>query len=122
MNRYLIDLTFYAGSDAPCDTDRDVFILESEEKLTKEKVSELFKEANYICGRFMYKNEDEKEILKNAPLYDKTKEYASYEEGINIGTLIDTFEIYTGYKLKYIDSYKNEIPEITKIYKIEQWE
>ena len=118
MNRYLIDLTFYAGSDTPCDIDHDIFVLESEEKLTKEKVIKLFKEANYICGRFMYEDEDEKEISQNAPLYDKTKEYASYEEGINIDTLIATFKTYKGYKIKNYD--KNNKITIAKTFDIEQ--
>ena len=38
MYTYLLNLTFYAGSDAPEDTDRDLFIMKTSEVYSKEQI------------------------------------------------------------------------------------
>ena len=38
MYTYLLNLTFYAGSDAPEDTDRDLFIMKTSETYSKEQI------------------------------------------------------------------------------------
>ena len=41
MYTYLLNLTFYAGSDAPEDTDRDLFIMKTSEMYSKEQMEDV---------------------------------------------------------------------------------
>ena len=41
MYTYLLNLTFYAGSDAPEDTDRDLFIMKTYEVYSKEQMEDI---------------------------------------------------------------------------------
>ena len=42
MYTYLLNLTFYAGSDASEDTDRDLLIMKTSEMYSKEQIEDVF--------------------------------------------------------------------------------
>ena len=67
--KYIVNLTFFAGSDAPEDTDRNIYVLESSKELKKGEIKEIFREANEKC-------------------YNDDIDFPSYEEGVNIDTLV----------------------------------
>lgn len=74
--KYIINLTFFAGSNDAEDTDRGIYILESSKELEKEQISAIFREANKRCNNGLYEERDD------------DFNFPSYEEGINIDTLV----------------------------------
>ena len=105
MFKYLIDLTFYAGSDDKEDTDRDIFIFYSNEEISKQKMSNIFKETNKLLDCY---NEE-----KVFPI--------SYNDGLNISTLIQGVSLYTNSLIQRIGE-NRKIDSIDAYYKIEQWQ
>ena len=57
MYTYLLNLTFYAGSDALEDTDRDLFIMKTSEMYSKEQIEDVFQKVNSLLGSYD-ENED----------------------------------------------------------------
>ena len=106
MKRYLLNVTFYAGSDDPEDIDNDWFLLCVDKEITKNEMEKIFTEVNKLLDCF-----DDEE--KDFPI--------SYEDGLNVWTLIDGVEIYTKGK---IERFKDECGTITidNYYVIEQWQ
>lgn len=104
MFKYLIDLTFYAGSDDKEDTDRDIFIIYSNEEISKQKMSSIFKETNKLLDCY---NEEVFPI--------------SYNDGLNISTLIQGVSLYTNSLIQRIGE-NHKIGSIDSYYKIEQWQ
>ena len=103
MYTYLLNLTFYAGSDAPEDTDRDLFIMKTSEMYSKEQIEDVFQKVNSLLGSY-----DENE---NFPY--------SYEEGINSDTLTKGVGYYTHSEIEKADDFSGHIDGI---YTIEQWQ
>ena len=52
MYTYLLNLTFYAGSDAPEDTDRDLFIMKTSETYSEEQMEDVFQKVNSLLGSY----------------------------------------------------------------------
>ena len=106
MKRYLLDVTFYAGSDNPEDVDNDLFILCIDKEITKNEMENIFIEVNKLLDCF-----DDEE--KDFPV--------SYENGLNVWTLIEGVETYTKGKIeRFYDEYGAIV--IDNYYVIEQWQ
>ena len=103
MYTYLLNLTFYAGSDAPEDTDRDLFIMKTSEMYSKEQMKDVFQKVNSLLGS-----------------YDENEDFPySYEEGINSDTLTKGVGYYTHSEIEKADNFSGHIDGI---YTIEQWQ
>lgn len=107
MSKYLLNVTFHTDSDAPEDTDRGLYILLVSCKISDSKMRELFKKVNKLLN-----NSDS--ITNNFPL--------SYEQGINIGTLMKGVEIYTKGRVKLLKNNMGSVPIVDNYYEIEQWQ
>ena len=103
---YLLNVTFYAGSDEPEDTDRDLFLLTVDKEITEGDMKYIFKEVNSLLDTF---NEN-----TDFPI--------SYDQGLNINTLMEGIGIYTKGKVTEMYSDCGEIGEIDNYYVIEQWQ
>lgn len=102
MYTYLLNLTFYAGSNAPEDTDRDSFIMQTSEMYSEEKIKSVFEKVNSLLG------------------IDEHEDFPySYEDGINSDTLKKGVEHYTHSEIKSADDFSGHIDGI---YTIEQWQ
>ena len=106
MKRYLLNVTFYAGSDDIEDIDKALFLLSVEKEITESEMKNIFKEVNSLLDTF---NED-----TNFPI--------SYEQGLNINTLIEGVEIYTKGKATEFYSNYGKLNDINNYYMIEQWQ
>ena len=111
--KYLINLTFYAGSNDPEDTDNGCFILVTDEPMSNTDIKKQFKLVDSILyDRFV---DDE----PTAPNADKVT--GSYEDGINIDTLVNAFEEYTGFSIQMV--HPGIFPTmIDGYYEIVQWQ
>lgn len=109
MKRYLLNVTFYAGSDDKEDIDNGLFILSINKEITESEMKNIFKEVNNLLDTF------KQEI-------GETEFPISYEQGLNINTLMEGIGIYT--KGKVIEVYGNcgNIEKVDNYYVIEQWQ
>jgi hypothetical protein len=79
---YLLNVIFCAGSDDPEDVDRGIYLLTVEKNISEEEMTEIFKKVNSLLDEF---NDD-----------DEAADFpVSYEDGLNIDTLMEGIEIYT---------------------------
>lgn len=104
----MLNVIFHAGSDSPFDTDKGLYILEIEKEISYSEMQKIFTETNRLCDTF---SDDEDAI--NFPI--------SYEEGLNISTLMNGIEIYTKGTIKKIENMSGRF-EISDVYEIEQWQ
>ena len=106
MKRYLLDVTFYAGSDDLEDVDNGLFLLHIDKEITKKEMENIFIEVNKLLDYF---NDEENDF----PI--------SYEDGLNICTLMDGVEFYTKGK---VEEFKDECGTVVidNYYVIEQWQ
>ena len=113
MKRYLLNVTFYAGSDDPEDTDRDMFLLSVDKEYSEKEMKKTFKNANKMLRWSDYDDDD-----------DESEEFPiSYEEeGININTLMEGVRILTKGKVEEVYSNCGKIENIDNCYVIEQWQ
>ena len=58
MNFYLLNVTFYANSDAPEDKDRGLYIMQTEKKATRYDICELFRKVNELLNNDDMDNSD----------------------------------------------------------------
>ena len=105
MKRYLLNVTFFAGSDEPQDTDRGMYILCVDREITEEKMQNIFTTVNRLLDVF---------AESDFPI--------SYNDGLNIYTLMDGVEIYTQGRVLAVDSNYGAFEEIDNYYVIEQWQ
>ena len=103
--KYLINLTYYAGSDDKKDTDRGLYILTSKEKLTEEAIKKIFSEVNAKLDTYS-------ENAEEMPL--------TYEAGNNIDTLVDGIRIYTGLDIEEVT--ENKPIQVDGFFQLEQWQ
>ena len=106
MKRYLLNVIFCAGSDDPQDVDRDLFLLNVEKEISEKEMKNIFKEVNSLLDTF---NED-----TDFPI--------SYEQGLNINTLMEGVGIYTNGKVEEVYSNCGQIEKVDNCYVIEQWQ
>ena len=71
MKNYLLDLTFFAGSNSQEDTDRELYIMRTEKSATRFDICEPFRKVNKLL------NIDDQDDSGGFP-------YSYYVEGINI--------------------------------------
>ncbi len=107
--KYLLNVTFCAGTDEPEDIDRGLYILEKDDPkpMTLTEMCEMFKAVNEKC------NADEED--------EESSDFPTYLDGLNIGTLMEGVEKYTGGKVTAMKScmtLEGTIP----YYAIEQWQ
>ena len=109
MKRYLLNVTFCAGSDNNEDTDRDLFLLCVDKEVTEMEMKDIFKKVNKLLDTF-YQEFVEVEF----PI--------SYEQGLNINTLMEGVKIYTEGKVEEVYSNCGQIEKVDNYYVIEQWQ
>ena len=107
MKKYLLNVTFYAGSDDKEDIDKGLFLLFVDKETTEIEVKEIFRVVNSLLDYFDVKERD-------SPI--------SYEQGINIHTLMEGISIYTKDKVEEVKENCGYIQEINNYYVIEQWQ
>lgn len=94
--KYLINITFYAGSDAPEDTDHDRFVMMCSRKYSKKEMEKLFSEVceklNNNPDNYDINDPDRPEFIKING--DEISFYAD-DYGINSDTLIAGVAAYT---------------------------
>lgn len=108
MNRYLLNVTFCAGSDDVEDVDKGLFLLDINKDITKQQLENIFREVNHLLNPYNYEEENEFPI--------------SYEDGLNIDTLMDGIEIYTKGKVLKIQDNCGNLNRVDNYYEIEQWQ
>ena len=106
MKNYLLNVTFYAGSDDEEDTDRSLFLLSVNKEITENKMKDIFKEVNGLLDTF---DED-----TDFPI--------SYEQGLNIYTLMEGIKLYINGKIVEVNSNYGKLDGIDNYYMIEQWQ
>ena len=101
MNNYIVNLTFYAGSNDEEDTDRGIYMIESKNPISKQELKDIIITANARCNDW----------------YDVETDFPSYNSGININTLVDGIT-------ELIKDYATIAPlsDSAIIYDIEQWQ
>lgn len=108
MKRYLLNVTFYAGSNDEEDTDRGLYLLSVDKNLNAEEIEDIFETVNEFLN--VFDDELEEGEKRDFPI--------SYDDGINIDTLMRGIEIYTGGKIKKVRRKINADDYFT----IEQWQ
>lgn len=109
MKRYLLNVTFYAGSDDEEDTDRNLFILCVDKKVSEQEMIGTFREVNRLLDTF-----DQEIGEAEFPI--------SYEQGLNINTLMEGIGIYTKGKVTEVYGNCGNIENVDNYYVIEQWQ
>lgn len=107
--RYLLNVTFYAGSDDIEDTDTGLYILEINNLVFKTEMERIFDKVNSLCN-ISLNEEDAKDI-----------NFATYKDGANIDTLMNGVEAYTKGKIIKMESNCGSLC-IDNYYDIEQWQ
>ena len=109
MKNYLLNVTFYAGTDEAEDTDKGVFLLSVDKEYSESEMKDIFRIVNSLLDTF---NENDEAL--EFPM--------SYDDGLNLNTLMNGVEIYT--KGKVMEVYNNfgKIEKIDNCYVIEQWQ
>lgn len=105
MKKYLLNVTFRAGSDDAADTDRGLYMLCTDREITENKMKSIFKAVNALLD-----------------VYAESDFPLSYNDGLNIFTLMDGIEIYTQGRVLAIDSNCGAFEKIDNYYVIEQWQ
>lgn len=108
MYNYLLNVTFCAGDDDPEDVDRGTYLLTVNNSISEKEMIEIFKKVNSLLDTF---NEDDEAV--NFPV--------SYEDGLNIDTLMEGVEIYTKASVKPITKNCGKLTA-DNYYIIEQWQ
>lgn len=109
MKKYLLNVTFYAGSNDEKDTDRGLFVLIVDKEYTEIEIKNIFEEVNRLLDTF------NQEI-------GEAEFSISYEQGSNINTLMEGIEIYTKGKVTEVYSNCGKIEMVDNYYVIEQWQ
>ena len=111
MKKYLLNVTFYAGSNAEEDTDKGLFLLCVDRKISEKEIIDIFQEVNKLLSDY---DEDELDAKgANFPI--------SYGMGLNINLLMEGIKIYTKGEIKELHHNQGEIKNIDNYYVIEQW-
>lgn len=108
MYKYLLNVKFCAGSDDINDTDTGLYLLCSKNTISETEMKQFFKEANELLDP--YKHES-----------GETDFPISYNEGLNIDTLMNGVQIHTS---THIDKLCTNMGGLTidNYYEIEQWQ
>lgn len=108
MKRYLVNLTFFAGSNDIEDTDKETYLFEikTDKDISGTAFADIFNKVNDMLN-------DEDNMLG-----------ISYLKGVNIDTLIIGMEIYFegDAKITRVTNDFVKIDNIDNVYYIEQWQ
>lgn len=107
MKRYLLNVTFHAGSDSTEDTDRGMYLLQVSDEIDESKMREVFRKVN--------------KLLKSHDIDHHTFP-VSYEQGININTFMQGVKTFTKGRLVSLCSNHGALTAIDNYYEIEQWQ
>jgi hypothetical protein len=110
MNTYLLNLTFHAGSDDTEDTDKKLYLLQTNREITKETLKKDFIHTNKLLSPFT--DENEKDVNLSA----------SYENGLNIDTLIEGYAELTNDIIEELSSETVFPVLLSDYFAIEQWQ
>ena len=108
--KYLLNVTFHAGSDSPGDTEKGLYLLIMDKEITsKRQMENIFSETNKLLNCFDGEERD-------FPI--------SYKYGININTLMGGIKYYTkGEVIQYYDCYEcGDLGHVDCYYVIKQWQ
>lgn len=106
-SKYLLNVTFYAGSDDPEDIDRGMYLIFLDRPVTFEEIGKIFQKVNKLLDPY-------KEDSENFPI--------SYANGLNVDTLMEGIEIYTNGKVEPLDNEYGSIEICDGVYFLEQWQ
>lgn len=104
--KYLLNVTFCAGSDAPEDVDKGLYLFITDNKISKERMTKIFRETNKLLDCFNYEEKD-------FPI--------SYEHGLNIDTLMMGIKLYTKCEVVRLHDNYGNLDYVDNYYEIEQW-
>lgn len=111
--KYLLNVTFYAGSNDIEDTDKGLYLLNIHDSkatiISEATMLSIFKEVNRLCN--IYSDDEE---VSNFPV--------SYEDGLNITTLMKGIAAYTNGLITELTNAYIDNPEHLPYYYIEQWQ
>ena len=108
MYKYLLNVTFYAGSDEPEDVDKGMYLLSVEHQISQHEMDKIFETVNNLLDS--YNTE-----ANNFPIF-------YYDNGLNIDTLMEGVEIYTkGTVIRPLSDH-GRIDNIDNYYVISQWQ
>lgn len=105
MNTYLLNVIFYAGSDDTNDVDRGLYAISCDKTVSVNEMKDIFRTVNGLLSP--YSEEDDFPF--------------SYDEGLNIDTLIEGVRVHTGYPVVEMAENCGKIV-IDDYYTIEQWQ
>ena len=108
MKRYLLNVTFCAGSDDARDVDKGLYLLDINKDITQQQMKDVFSEVNHLLDPYNYEEENEFPI--------------SYEDGLNIDTFMNGIEIYTKGKVFQVHNNCGSLNRMDNYYEIEQWQ
>ena len=108
MKRYLLNVTFYAGSDDMEDIDTGLFLLNVNKEISESEMKTIFIEVNKHLDTFA---QESGEI--EFPI--------SYENGLNIDTLMEGISIYTKGTFCKVQNNMGGL-KADNYYEIEQWQ
>lgn len=110
---YLVDLTFYAGSDDPENIDRGLYIITTEKPFTEDEMKKIIEKTNSMLADF-----SENDFLNDNTYPDNFP--MGYYEGLNIHTLIDGLRCQSNIiAITHADDTEHSVNDV---YKIEQWQ
>lgn len=132
--RYLLNVTFYAGSDDPDDIDKGTYLFSADRNITKDEMVDIFRKANFICNthpdelenldetieEYKSSGESEREELMLFIKNNKRHPEIYIDDGLNIDTLIKGVEYLTG--IPCVPYNSEEYGFVNKCYDIEQWQ
>ena len=109
MKKYLLNVTFYAGSNDEEDTDKGLFLLCIDKEITETEIKNIFKETNRLLDPFNQ-------------AVGESDFSISYNQGLNINTLMEGVGLYTKGTVIEVYSNSGSIENVDNYYTIEQWQ
>ena len=109
MKDYLLDVTFFAGSDDLEDMDRGLYLLSVDKEYSEEEMTKVFNKVNGLLDTFNEEEEAQEFLL-------------SYDVGLNIDTLMEGVEMYTEGKVIKVQGDSGSVEKIDNCFIIEQWQ
>lgn len=104
--KYLLNMTFYAGSNDPEDTDNDLYLLETNTEMSYEEIKEIIFNVNKECSLI-----DDEDILNDYEIF-----------GLNLKTLMNGVQhCLPGSKIELLNNNHGYLGDIDNYYVIEQW-
>lgn len=107
--KYLLFLTFYAGSDAEWDMDKGLYLLVVDKQYSESEIKKMLEEVNSLLAV-----SDEMDEVVAFPISYKN-------DGANIDTLVSGVERYTNGCARLVESNFGAM-DIDNIFMLQQWQ